>query len=83
MLQNLISIREFRLTKWSFLVHSTTHNAPYIHPGHDLILESWRSFPNAARHADCYMLSMLYPTFYMLLLNHGTGRNVMERNRTE
>ena len=27
MLQNLFSIRQFWLTKWSFLVHSTTRNA--------------------------------------------------------
>ena len=46
MLHNLFSIRQFRLTKWSFLVHSTTRNAPYIHPSHDLILELWRTFPN-------------------------------------
>ena len=26
----LISVRQFRLIKWSFLVHSTTRNAPYI-----------------------------------------------------
>ena len=30
MLQILFSIRQFRLTKWSFLVHSTTRNAPKI-----------------------------------------------------
>ena len=51
MLQNLFSIRQFRLSKWSFLVqcnlHSTTLNAPYIHPSHDSILELWRTFPNA------------------------------------
>ena len=46
MLQNLFSICQFRLTKWSFLVHSTTHNAPYIHLSHDSILELWRTFPN-------------------------------------
>ena len=40
-------IRQFRLTKWSFLVHSTTRNAPYIHPSHDSILELWQTFPNA------------------------------------
>ena len=47
MLQNLFSIHQFRLTKWSFLVHSTTLNAPSIHPTHDSILELWRTFPNA------------------------------------
>ena len=46
MLQNSFSIRQFRLTKWSFFVHSTTCTAPYIHPSHDSILELWRSFPN-------------------------------------
>ena len=45
MLQNLFSIRQFRLTKWSFLVHSTTRNAPNLHPSHDSILELWRTFP--------------------------------------
>ena len=50
MLQNLFSIRQFRLTKWSFLVLSTTRNAPYIHPSHDSILELWRTFPNASAH---------------------------------
>ena len=28
------------------MVHSTTRNAPYIHPSPDLILELWRTFPN-------------------------------------
>ena len=46
MLQNFISIGQFQLTKWSFLVHSTTRNAPYIHPSHDSILELWWTFPN-------------------------------------
>ena len=27
-------------------MHSTTHNAPYIQPSHDSILELWRTFPN-------------------------------------
>ena len=35
MLQNLVSIRQFRLTKWSFLDHSSTPNAPYIRLSHD------------------------------------------------
>ena len=30
MLQSKISIRQFMLTKWSFLVHSTTRITPYI-----------------------------------------------------
>ena len=48
MLQNSFSIRQFRLTKWSFFVHSrpTTRNAAYIHPSHHSILELWRIFPN-------------------------------------
>ena len=46
MLQNLFSIRQLLLTKWSFLEHSTTGSAPYIHPSHDLILEMWWTFPN-------------------------------------
>ena len=50
MLQKLFSIRQFRLTKWSFLVHSTTRNAPFIHPSHDSILELWWTFPSAAKH---------------------------------
>ena len=45
MLQNLFSMCQFRLTKWSFLVHSTTRNAPNLHPSHDSILELWRTFP--------------------------------------
>ena len=32
MLQNLFSTRHFQLTKWSFLVHSTTRYALEIHP---------------------------------------------------
>ena len=40
-------MRQFRLTKCSFLVHSTTRNASYIHtPSHDLILELLRTSPN-------------------------------------
>ena len=40
-------LRQFRLTKWSFLVHSATRNAPYIHPSHGSILELWQTIPNA------------------------------------
>ena len=46
MLQNLFSIHQIRVTQLSFLVHSTMGNAPYIHPGHDSILELWRTFLN-------------------------------------
>ena len=49
MLHNLFSIRQFQLTKWSFLVHSYTHNAPYIHLSHDSILELWQTFLNGKR----------------------------------
>ena len=47
MLQNLFSISQSGLTKWSSLVHSTTRNAPYMHPSHDSILELWQTSPNA------------------------------------
>ena len=49
MLGNLFSIRQFKLIKWSFLIHSTKRNAPYIHPGHDLILKLCQSFLNVAK----------------------------------
>ena len=52
--QNLLTIRQFRLTKWGFLVHSTTRNAPYIHPSNDSILELWRTFP-AVLQCDIYL----------------------------
>ena len=38
------------LTKWSFLVHSTTRNAPDIHPRRDSILELRQTFRNGRRH---------------------------------
>ena len=44
----LFFLRQFWLTKWSFLVHSNMRNAPYIHPSHDWILELWQTFPNVA-----------------------------------
>ena len=47
MLQNSFSLRQFRLTKWSFVVHSTTRNAPYVHPKLDSNLELCRTFPIA------------------------------------
>ena len=50
MLQNLLFIHQFRLTKWSFLIHNSTRNAPYIHSSHDSILELWRTFPNVAKY---------------------------------
>ena len=46
MLQNLFSISQFQLTKWSFLVHRTTRIAPYIQPSHDSIIELLLTFPN-------------------------------------
>ena len=36
-------LRRFRLIKWSFFVHVSMRNAPYIHRG--LILELYRPFP--------------------------------------
>ena len=44
MLQNKFFLRQFRLTKWSFFVHSTTRNAPYVHPRLDSILVLCRTF---------------------------------------
>ena len=41
-------MRQFQLTKWCFLVHSTTRNAPYLHP----ILELRRTFPNVINAED-------------------------------
>ena len=46
MLQNLFSIRQFRLTKWSFLVHSTTRKAPYILLSHEWFLDLWGTLGN-------------------------------------
>ena len=43
----LIFLTLFRLTKWSFFVHSTTCNAPDILPRLDLILELCWTFPIA------------------------------------
>ena len=48
MLQNWFSLLQFRLTKWSFFVHSTMRNAAYIHQRLDLILESCQTYPIAA-----------------------------------
>ena len=48
MLQCFFSLCQFRLIKWSFFVHSTTRDAPYVHPRLDSILELWRTFPNAS-----------------------------------
>ena len=56
--QNLFSIHQFRLTKWIFLVHSTTRNAPYIHPSHDSIFELWRTFPNDTDPSDLGILDI-------------------------
>ena len=49
MLQKLFSARQLPLTKWSFLVHRTTHYAPYIHLRHDSILALWWNFPNDSK----------------------------------
>ena len=50
MLLNFFSIRQFRIG--AFLVHSTTRNAPYIHPSHDSILALWRTFPNVYSYVE-------------------------------
>ena len=52
MLQNYFTIRQFRLTKWSFLVHGAMRNAPYIYTSHDSILKLWRTFPNEMSYED-------------------------------
>ena len=44
MLQYYFSLHQFLLIKWSFYIHSTTRNAPYVHPRLDLILELCRTF---------------------------------------
>ena len=41
----IVSIPDFRTLTY-FVVHSTTRDAPDIHPSHDLILELWRTFLN-------------------------------------
>ena len=53
MLQNLFSIRQFRLAKWSFLLHRNTRNASYIHPSLDSIHELWLTFPNETKCDQC------------------------------
>ena len=50
-LQNLFSSHQFRLAKWSFFVHSTTCNAPYVHSRRDLILDLCLTF-RIGQHAD-------------------------------
>ena len=49
MVQCYFFLRQFWLTKWSFLVHSTKRNAPNINPRHDLSLELRRTFTNEQR----------------------------------
>ena len=61
MLHSLFSIRQFWLTKWSFLLHSTTLNASYIHLSHDSILELWRTFPNDPSHDSILELWQTFP----------------------
>ena len=51
MLQNLISLRLFRLTKWSFFVDSTP-NAPYVHPRLYLILKLCGAFLKVNCHVE-------------------------------
>ena len=43
------------------MVHSTTSNAPYIHPSPDSIIKLWRTFPN-----------MTHPVLGLLLLPTGS-----------
>ena len=45
--ENLFSLRQFRLAEWRCFVYSTTRNAPYVHRRLDLIRKVWRIFPNA------------------------------------
>ena len=47
---HVIFAGHFQRTKQSFLVHSTTHIAFYIHPSHDSILELWWTFSNRDFH---------------------------------
>ena len=60
-----MSLRQFWLTKWSFFVHSTTRNAPYVHKRLDSILELCRAFPFATgrftfpKKCPCYSLPTL------------------------
>ena len=44
MLLNLFLLRKSRLTKWSRFEHSSRHNAPYVHPRLDSILELCQTF---------------------------------------
>ena len=59
----LFSIRQFRLTKRSFLVHSTMRNAPYKDLSHDSILELWWTFQNQDSFVNriCATLILTYP----------------------
>ena len=50
MLKCYFTLRQFRRTYWSFLVHSTTRNAPYVHPRLVSILELCQTFPNGFTH---------------------------------
>ena len=82
MLKNLFSIRQFRLTKWSFLVHSTTLNAPYINLSHDSILELWQTFPNVLKLSQ-YVLQCLYSNtihtnFIIEANNMNPGQNALK-----
>ena len=48
MLQYYFSLRQFRLIKWSFFIHSTT---PYIHPRLDSLIEP--------KFSDCHLGSFV------------------------
>ena len=61
---NRANFPQFQLTKWSFFLQSTTHNAPYVHPRLDSILEMCRTFP------DCFLcVSFSKFTFYKKILS--------------
>ena len=50
------------------MVHSTTRNASYIHPGHDSILELLRTFPNGDG------IDSFIANFKELAFNHSQGQ---------
>ena len=71
MLQYYFSLRQFRLIKWSFFIHSTT---PYIHPSLDSRIEP--------KFSDCHLGSFLiyqgtgsellrYPIFFAIFQGEG------------
>ena len=75
MLQNYFSIRQFWLTKESFLVYSTSRDAQLLctlHTrSHDSILELWRTFPNAIRTCGSVMAVLRF----LVLIFQGTRKD--------